>query len=164
VIDRRGFTDHDRSGGEAVAIVSELMARTFWPKGDAIGGRVRLANGDWIRVVGICGDVVHDWFSGRVPTLYRPLALAPTDTLALAVRVDRDPLTLVAAARGAIAQIDPAQPVFEIMTGRQVLNDRTISPRYRRWCSRSASAARSRPGCSGSCRPTFAGRSGLPPH
>jgi putative ABC transport system permease protein len=126
----RAFTDADRKGSEEVAIVSESMALKLWPKGDAIGGRVRLTGGGWIRVVGICGDVVHDWFSGRVPTLYRPMAQAPTDAVVFAVRTAGNPLALAGAARGAVAQIDPAQPVFEIMSGRQVLNDRTISLKY----------------------------------
>jgi putative ABC transport system permease protein len=125
----RAFTIADRNGSEPVAIVSEAMARKFWPSG-AIGARVRLANGQWLRVVGICGDVVHDWFDGRVPTLYRPLAQAPADALVFAVRAGGDPLALVSDARAAIAGVDPTQPVFEILTMRQVLSDRTISLQY----------------------------------
>jgi putative ABC transport system permease protein len=126
----RVFTTADQKASEPVAIVSESMARKFWPSGPAIGERIRIADGPWMRIVGISGDVVHDWFDGRVPTLYRPMAQAPADALVFAVRTAGDPLALVADARTALARVDPTQPVFEIMTMRQVLSDRTISLQY----------------------------------
>jgi len=126
----RGFTSADQTASERVAIVSESMARKFWPSGRAIGERVRLANGDWMQIVGICGDVVHDWFDGRVPTLYRPLPQDPSEALIFALRTAADPLSLVGDARAAIAKVDATQPVFEIMSQRQVLSERTISLQY----------------------------------
>jgi len=125
----REFTTADQKASEQVAIVSESMGRKFFPNG-AIGERVRLANGPWMRVVGICGDVVHDWFDGRVPTLYRPVAQAPVDGVAFAIRTSGDPLALVPDARAALARVDPTQPLFDVMTLRQVLSDRTISLQY----------------------------------
>jgi len=135
----RAFTAGDQKSSEPVAIVSESMARKFWPAGDAIGSRVRAGNGPWMRVVGVCGDLVHDWFdysrwaengNGRVPTLYRPIAQAPTDAIVFAVRTAGDPLGVTAPVRATIARVDPTQPVFEMMTLRQVLRDRTISLQY----------------------------------
>jgi hypothetical protein len=135
LVSGRAFTDKDRKGGEAVAIVSEAMARKFWPSGGALDQQVRIANGPWMRVVGVAGDIVHDWFDvgttgSRVPTLYRPIAQAPSDTFALAIRTAGDPLSLVADARTALAQVDATQPIFDVMTLRQVLNEKTISLRY----------------------------------
>ena len=41
----------------------------------------------WTTVVGVSGDVIHDWFGRRrYPTVYRPYAQAPTGTVAFAVR------------------------------------------------------------------------------
>ena len=38
----RFFTDGDgRPGGERVVIVSEMLARTFWPNGDAVGRQIK---------------------------------------------------------------------------------------------------------------------------
>jgi putative ABC transport system permease protein len=126
----RGFTALDQKASEPVAVVSEAMARKLWPSGGAVGERVRIANGDWMRVVGICGDVVHDWFDGRVPTLYRPLVQAPSETLVFAIRTAGDPLSVVAETRAAVALVDPTQPMFDIMSQRQVLSSRTISLQY----------------------------------
>jgi len=135
LVSGRAFTTADRKGSEAVAIVSEAMARKFWPSGGALDQQIRIANGPWMRVVGICGDIVHDWFDvgttgSRVPTLYRPIAQAPADTFALAIRTTGDPLSLVNDTRIALAKVDATQPIFDVMTLRQVLNEKTISLRY----------------------------------
>jgi putative ABC transport system permease protein len=130
VLTGRAFTIGDQKTSEPVAIVSESMARKFWPSG-ALGRRLRVADGAWMRVVGVCGDVVHDWFDSRnVPTLYRPLAQAPSDGLVFAIRTAADPLAAVADARTAIARVDPTQPIFDIMSMRQVLSEKTISLQY----------------------------------
>ena len=126
----RTFTTADRKGAEPVAIVSESLARKYWPSGSPIGERLRIEDGPWMRVVGICGDVVHDWFDGRVATLYRPLPQAPADSLFFAVRTAGDPMAAVADARAALAHVDATQPLFDIMSMRQVLSDRTISLQY----------------------------------
>ncbi len=130
VVTGRAFTPADREGAEPVAVVSESMARKFWPDGNALDGRLRVGDGPWLRVVGVCGDVVHDWFDGRLPTLYRPLAQAPTDSVTMAIRVNGDPMSLVTAVRAAVARVDPQQPLFDIMSLRNVLGDRTISLKY----------------------------------
>ena len=131
ILSGRAFTPSDQNISEPVAVVSASMARKFWPSGTAIGERVRLATGPWMRVVGVCGDVIHDWFDGRnVPTLYRPLTQAPSDSLVFTLRSDGDPLALVGDARAALARVDPQQPVFDIAPMRQVLGEKTIGLQY----------------------------------
>jgi predicted permease len=62
----RGFTAADNPGGAPVVVISETMARTFWPDGDAIGKCLRfgfvpdpaeLATAPCREVVGIVNDV-----------------------------------------------------------------------------------------------------------
>jgi putative ABC transport system permease protein len=131
VLRGRGFTSADREGTAPVVIVSDSMARKFWPDEDAIGRRFRVRNGDWLTVVGVCGDVIHDWFNRRnTPAMYRPFRQAPTDYMSLAVRTAGDPAPLASAARRALLSVDPAQPVFELMTMRRALHERTIGLQY----------------------------------
>jgi predicted permease len=130
VLAGRPFAREDRDTAEPVVIVSEMFARKFWTGGDALDRRLRIDGGPWLRVVGICGDVVHDWFDGRVPTVYVPLAQAPIYTLTIAVRTQGDPMALVTPARAALARVDPQQPLFDVMSLRNVLGDRTISLKY----------------------------------
>jgi putative ABC transport system permease protein len=131
ILSGRAFVDTDRSDSQAVTIVSQSMARRYWADIDPIGRRLRIAGGDWLTIVGVCGDVIHDWFDARnQPMMYRPYAQAPTGFMALLVRTSNDPKHAVADALTAIKTVDPAQPVFNVMTYREVLDERTIGLQY----------------------------------
>jgi putative ABC transport system permease protein len=74
----RGFTDADREDAAPVVIVSQSMARKYFDREDPIGRRLKLRGGPWLTVVGVSGDVIHDWFLRRnTPAAYRPFAQAP---------------------------------------------------------------------------------------
>ena len=82
-------------------------------------------------VVGVCGDIIQDWFDRRnAPTMYRPFAQAPADYFAIAVRTAGDPAAVAGAVRQALLRVDPTQPVFEMMTMRRQLKERTIGLQY----------------------------------
>jgi predicted permease len=57
----RRFSERDRASGPGVVILSESVARRFWPRGDAIGKRISMEDrpkpGDWLTIVGIVSDV-----------------------------------------------------------------------------------------------------------
>jgi putative ABC transport system permease protein len=127
----RGFSDADREGSQLVAIVSESLARRYWPGEDPIGRRLRIARGDWLTVVGVSGDHTHDWFNRRnYPTLYRPYAQAPTSYLAFLIRTAGEPGARQADARAAVAAVDREQPVYNVMTMRELLKERTLGMQY----------------------------------
>ena len=127
----REFTRADRADAGLVVVVSESMAEKFWPGEDPIGRRLRIKNGAWMTVVGVCGDIIQDWFAGRNrPTLYRPLAQSPTSSFGIVVRAAADPAAVAGAVRQALLRVDPVQPVFELMTMRQQLSERTIGLQY----------------------------------
>ena len=127
----RGFTTGDRHDTTPVVVVSQSMAKKYWPEGQAIGSQVRLGSEPWATVVGICGDVIHDWFDRRnSPTLYRPATQALDDRLMYAVRTTGAPLAVVADVRRALAQVDPTQPIFDVMPMRQALSEKTIGLQF----------------------------------
>ena len=108
----RGFSSVDREGSLPVAVVSRSLANRYWPNADPIGRRIRLANGPWLTVVGVCGDVIQDWFLDRNrAAVYVPYPQAPTGTLVFMLRTSRDPAAVAAQARLAIRAVDPTQPV-----------------------------------------------------
>jgi putative ABC transport system permease protein len=127
----RGFTPADREETAPIVVVSASMAEKYWPGEDPIGRRVRVPGGEWITVVGVCGDIIHDWFNRRNnPSMYRPLAQAPSDYFGIVVRTAGDPHAAAGAVRQALLRVDPSQPVFEMMTMRQALSERTIGLQY----------------------------------
>ncbi len=71
----RSFTWEDDDRRPGVVIVSDEMARRFWPNQDPIGKRVRIArpNAPWLTVVGIAGNVSDARDPGDPPeTWYLP--------------------------------------------------------------------------------------------
>jgi len=127
----RNFTSADREDAAPVAIISDSMARKFWPNEEPIGRRLRVVKGPWLTVVGVSGDVIHDWFNRRnTPVMYRPFRQAPTDYSCLVIRTAGDPASVAPAARRALLGVDPDQPVFEVMTMRRALHERTIGLQY----------------------------------
>lgn len=130
VLAGRALTDQDRDT-LPVAMVSESLARRYWPDADPLGRRLKLGDGPWITVVGVCGDVIHNWFVRRnSPTVYRPMAQAPSGAMALLLRTSGDPTAVAADARRALRNVDDVQPVFDVMTMRAQLMLRTLGLRY----------------------------------
>ena len=131
----RGLETTDTADTEPVAVVSRAMAERFWPGQDAIGKHFRLVGEDaaqpWLRVVGVSGDVIQQWVMRRnAPTFYRPLAQAPPQRLAFAVRAGGDPEALAAAVRRAVFAVDPDQPVYRLASMRRVISQSTIGLQY----------------------------------
>jgi putative ABC transport system permease protein len=127
----RDFTTADRESTQPVAIVSQSLARRHWPDVDPIGRRLRVGSGPWLTVIGVSGDVVQDWFVSRdYPTLYVPYLQNPTGNVAVVLRATGDPAALASQARAAVRAVDTAQPVFDVMTMREALKERTVGLRF----------------------------------
>jgi putative ABC transport system permease protein len=62
--------------------------------------------------------------------VYRPYPQAPTGNVVFVTRTDGDPQSLVLAATHAVRAVDPVQPVFDVMSMRQMLHERTIGLQY----------------------------------
>ena len=133
VVAGRAFNERDDAKAMPVAVVSRSMAERYWPGRDALGRRFRTGGDDepWLTVVGVCGDVIHHWFSRRnAPTLYRPYDQDPRASLALAVRVDGDPEALVTASRQAVSALDPYLPAYDVRSMRRSIRISTIGMQY----------------------------------
>ncbi|HEY7860106.1 MAG TPA: ABC transporter permease, partial [Gemmatimonadaceae bacterium] len=114
----RGFTNADREGVPAVAIVDAAAARRFWPTEDAIGQRIRYVwMHDWITIVGVVGTVKRDSLSGAVqPSLYRPMAQGFGEEMVIVAKTtagarDGD---VTSQLRRAVAAVDPTVPVSDV--------------------------------------------------
>jgi putative ABC transport system permease protein len=123
----RAFNSGDHGDTRAVAVVSQSLVDRYWPGEDPLGRRFRLsADGDWINVVGVVGDVLQDWSQQRrAPTVYRPLAQDAPFTQAFVVRTVADPTGIAGDLRRAVATADPDQPIMDLKRMEDLIVDRS---------------------------------------
>ncbi len=128
----RALLDSDLESTEQVAVVSQLLADRYWPGADPLQRRFRLAeDGPWLTVVGVVGDVMQDWFlNQRSPTVYRPANQDPPYNVAVVVRAAGDPLSLATDLRRAIGTADANQPIRQLLSMRQMVDERASGLYY----------------------------------
>jgi predicted permease len=126
IVDGRAITGTDREDVRPVAVVSRSFADRYWPGSPAVGRRFRTeVAGPWIEIVGVSGDIMHDWFMNqRRPTFYRPVAQDPPLTMAFVVRATGNPLNVAGEMRRAVFATDPDQPILELASMEQVVADK----------------------------------------
>jgi putative ABC transport system permease protein len=126
----RLLDDRDRADREAVAVISDSMARQFFPKAEAIGARISTDNGrTWVRIVGVVGDVRSTLASQPSQTFYRPLAQAPLLTVMFLARTSGNPAGIAQQMRDAVHGLDPQQPVDQFRTLDEVRAASLSAPR-----------------------------------
>ncbi len=120
----------DTLGAPLVAVVNRTLAERAWPGADPIGRRLRLDTPDAaaVEVVGVVEDGKYRALTEvPQPYLFLPLDQKYPDGATLVVRTAADdPLTIVPALRGALAELDPEMPLSDVKTMDQLLAGRAL--------------------------------------
>jgi putative ABC transport system permease protein len=140
----RGFTDADSNGAPAVAIISESMARKFWPTSNPLDDRIVIGKGvgpefegDPPRqIVGIVGDVRFTLSEDPPPVVYIPWAQTLDGVNALNVRLTE--LKWVVRTNVASESLRPAiqRELREASGGLPVADTRSMNEVVRRSAAR----------------------------
>src|SRR5581483_795080 len=109
VLEGRDFSDSDRMGTQPVTIIDENLARKYWPRGDAIGKRLR--NGShwpWATVVGIVKHVrAYDFDAADTRGIYyMPIYQWPVSHMNFLVRTSGNPHRMAAVIAQAVHRQD----------------------------------------------------------
>jgi putative ABC transport system permease protein len=109
----RWFDARDVKGTEPVILINQSMARKYWPGEDAVGKRIASSGDkppndkDWMRIIGIIGDVKdHPDSIQAEPSYYWPITQEPYPELYLAVRTGNNSLSLAEAVRREVASLN----------------------------------------------------------
>jgi putative ABC transport system permease protein len=106
----RTFDTQDRAGTPPTVVISESMARRYWPGGDAVGARIRIgpnSNSPLIEVIGIVGDVRNDRARPDAePMAYRSSRQSAGPRAVFLLRTRTDPLALVRPVERELAELD----------------------------------------------------------
>ena len=131
----RAFSKTDGPNSNAVAVVSEMFARQFYPKGDALGQQVLIdtageSGSQWREIIGIVGNV-KGWplEAADDPEIYEDFLQRPAAEMSLMVRTKGNPDALAPGLREAVWGMDKDQPIASVMSleeriGNQIAGDR----------------------------------------
>ncbi|MGH9431154.1 MAG: ABC transporter permease [Terriglobia bacterium] len=109
----RAFTADDTANSNPVAIISQSLARKFWPGQDPIGRQITLNFSPlWPNsprtIVGIVGDIRHQNLDQPPsPTVYTPYAQTPWPFLSVVVRTRGNPGALTKPLQTVLLSEDP---------------------------------------------------------
>ncbi|MEP6916920.1 MAG: ADOP family duplicated permease, partial [Acidobacteriota bacterium] len=113
----RFFSSDDRADAPAVAIVDDVLARRLWAEeGAALGQQIRFDEGPRANtrtVVGVVHHVSHiEPGKPSLPMAYAPQSQIYQRGMYTVVRTTGATLAVAAAARSAVAAVDPAVPMY----------------------------------------------------
>jgi putative ABC transport system permease protein len=140
----RTFAAADKRGAPLVIVINEALAREAFPGQEPIGRGIACCepgpdgSPNWKEVVGVVRDVhAQGLDEDPMPEFYLPMVQAPaaawswTDrTMTVAVRAQGDAVSLMTPLRRAVAEVDPALPLYNLGTMQGRLLDSLAQSRF----------------------------------
>ena len=125
----RFFNADDRKESVGVVVISEALARRFWPHENPLGQHIVLQYLEGPReIVGVVGSVRQ--FGQGVEAqaeAYLPYDQAPTALVCFALRTSQDPTSLASAAQRALWTADKDQAISYVLSMGQLASE-TVAP------------------------------------
>ncbi|HZS48290.1 MAG TPA: ABC transporter permease [Blastocatellia bacterium] len=139
LIKGRFFNQDDIQNNRENYIVSESLARQFFPNEDPVGKHMMQGNPaaprDWSTIVGVVDDVKQNALEKESrPTIYMPYSIRWADSMTLLVHTKTDPNALTASIRNAISQVDKEEPIADVRLLEDSLSDSTRLRRFNMTC------------------------------
>ena len=130
----RDFTETDGPDAPPVIIVSEALARQYWPTQEPIGKTIvpgSLGNRERT-VIGVAGDVRSFGLDGEIrPMVYYPGLETPAfSQMYLVWRSAVDPRSHIPAIRDAIRRVNPQVAFYDVMPAAESLSESLGSRRF----------------------------------
>ena len=129
----RAFDTRDTAASPTVAIVSESLARKYWPGESAVGKRLKpkIAASSWCVVVGVAADVRHWGADVDIePTAYYPYSQVPESmrslveaNMGIAIRSRMAQSELLHSVNSAVAAVNQNVPIYDVKTMDSMLSD-----------------------------------------
>jgi len=136
---------NDIEGRPRVLVIDETLARRFWPNGDAVGRRMyqpssaenlmaRPAEADMMTIVGVIAPMrvrglVDSAGNRRTGYYFYSLRQRPARAIALAIRTNQAPETVIGAVRREVVQIDAELPFYGVRTMEERLSAAVVDRR-----------------------------------
>jgi putative ABC transport system permease protein len=129
----RQFTERDNEDTAAVVLISETVARRYWPHSSPLGSHLTVlarvysgqnsGSSQPLEIVGVVKDVRNDDLWRPEAAIYVPFAQKPVASVFLVVRTAGPPMNLVPAVRNSVLSLDKEQPVNRIQTMEDIVSE-----------------------------------------
>jgi putative ABC transport system permease protein len=135
----RTFNETELQGASNVVIVSESVAKRFWPGQDPIGKRIKpggpMAQNPWQTIIGVVNEMKYRALPNNPtndPDLFLPLTERQRG-FALFVRTPLDPASLAPSVRKVLREADAATVIYNVVTMRELASRETARSRFTGW-------------------------------
>jgi predicted permease len=127
----REFTDTDRKDATQVAIISEAMAKQFWPNESAVGKRFHFFGETFLReVVGVVRNTVVNAIGEEPqPLAYLPLTQDYAPAVTMQVRTSGRPEAVIATVRSQVQSLDTNLALTNLNTIGELIDQGLWAPR-----------------------------------
>ena len=139
IIEGRDFTPNELVRGNTSAIVSEGVAKRFWPGQSAVGRRVKQGDvaspNPWLTIVGVVREANLRGIPRNPtadPDLYLPFA-ETARVFAVLIRTDGDPASVASGTREALRRINPAVAVFNVRPLSELVDAQLAAAKFLSW-------------------------------
>lgn len=137
LISGRFFTEQERLTRDSYIIVSKQFATQYFPGDNALGKHIKVLWGGKVgeyEIVGVVGDTLYDVTQQPTKaTMYFPILSGIPDeagSATIVVRTTGDPLALSVPVQKQVGALDPALPVYDVLTMQQIVGSSTASQSF----------------------------------
>jgi predicted permease len=131
ILEGHGFAETDRKDTRPVAIVSQAMAKHFWPNESAVGKRFHFFGDTALReIVGVSGNtVVNEIGEPPQPVAYLPITQEYSPFATVQVRTQGEPEAAIGTVRSIVQSLDTNLAITNVQTIREIMNQALWAPR-----------------------------------
>jgi putative ABC transport system permease protein len=118
LVEGRIFGDADTADTRPVCIIDEFLVRKYFADRSPIGQEIQRGPKSKATIVGVVGSI-NSIDLGQPVTkerLYYPAAQQAPRSMAVVIKTELDPMSLVPQLRAAVQAIDPEQPIADVRT------------------------------------------------
>jgi putative ABC transport system permease protein len=126
LVEGRFLSDSDTETSQPVVVISERLARLYFPQGSPLGRRITFSDpqtGPWHVIVGVVRDI-RNWGLAADPTpeTYISFRQNPKPIMTLVIRTEGDPLLLAPSARAELRAFDKELAPERVATMEEILS------------------------------------------
>jgi putative ABC transport system permease protein len=131
LVQGRFFEEHDDRSAQQVVVIDEKFAQRFWPHESAVGKHVWFDPKKPFTIAGVVGTVKQENLAGDEKiVVYLSSLQFPSHGMFVAVHSSSDPTALASAVVREVHAIEPAAPVYNVMTMQEIFQHALARPRF----------------------------------